>query len=66
MLFFIENVDRKLNHNKDCKFGHNTVSPKILNSNSIFLAPVTEDEALNVASKRKGKFSAGYGEIRES
>jgi hypothetical protein len=30
-----------------------------LNRNSMFLAPVTEDEVLNVTSKLKGKFSAG-------
>jgi hypothetical protein len=61
-------VDRTLNQNKDCIFGHDTVSNKILNSNSMnfmFLAPVTEDKVLNVTSKLKGKFSAGYDEIPE-
>jgi hypothetical protein len=37
----------------------------ILNSNSMFLTPITEDEALNVTCKLKGKFSAGYDEILE-
>jgi hypothetical protein len=50
-------VDRTLNQNKDYKLGHDTVSNKILNSNSIFLAPITEDEELNVTSKLEGKFS---------
>jgi hypothetical protein len=31
----------------------------------MFLAPVTEDEVLNVTSKLKGKSSAGYDEIPE-
>jgi hypothetical protein len=51
-----------LNQNKDCIFGHETVSNKILISNSLFLAPVTEDEVLNVTSKLKGKFYAGWDE----
>jgi hypothetical protein len=63
--FLIEKVDRMLNQNKDCKFGHDTVSNKILNSNSMFLAPITADEILNVTSKLEGKFSAGYDEIPE-
>jgi hypothetical protein len=58
-------VDRTFNQNKDCKSGHDTVSNKLLNSNSMFLAPVTEDEVLNVTSKLKGKFSVGCDEIRE-
>jgi hypothetical protein len=41
--FFLENMDRTLNQNKDCKFCHDTVSNKILNSNSTCLPPVTED-----------------------
>jgi hypothetical protein len=49
-------VDRTLNQNKDCKFGHGTVSNKILNSNSMFFAPVTEDEVLNITSILNGKF----------
>jgi hypothetical protein len=63
--FFVGNVDRVLNQNKDCKFGHDTVSNKISNSNSMFLAPITEDEILNVTIKLKGKFSVGYDEIPE-
>jgi hypothetical protein len=54
-----------LNHNQDCKFCHDTVSNKILNSNFMFLSPVTEDEVLNATNKLKGKFSVGYDEIRE-
>jgi hypothetical protein len=61
--FFIENVDRMLNQNKDCKFAHDTVSNKILIYNSMFLTSITEDEVLNVTSKLKGKFSVGYDEI---
>jgi hypothetical protein len=30
MPFFVENVDRTLNQNKDCKFGHDTASKKII------------------------------------
>jgi phosphoribosylformylglycinamidine (FGAM) synthase-like amidotransferase family enzyme len=37
-----------LNQNKDCKFGHDTVSKKIINSNSMILASIAEDEVLNV------------------
>jgi hypothetical protein len=40
-----------LNENKDCKSGHDTVSNKTLNSNSMFLSPITEDELLNITSK---------------
>jgi hypothetical protein len=58
-------VDRLLNQNKDSKFGHDTVNNKILNSSLMFLAPITEDEVLNVTSKLKGTFSAVYGEILE-
>jgi hypothetical protein len=29
----------------------------------MFLTPIAEDEVLNVTSKLKGKFSAGYDEI---
>jgi hypothetical protein len=54
-----------LNQNKGCKFGQDIVSKKILNSNSMFLAPVTEDEVLNVTSELKSKFSAGYDDIPE-
>jgi hypothetical protein len=54
-----------LNLNKDWKFGYDTVSNKILNSNSMFLAPITEDEVLNVTNKLKGKFSTVYDEILE-
>jgi hypothetical protein len=56
-------VDRLLNQNKNSKLYHDTVNNKILNSSSMFLAPVTEGEVLNVTSKLKGKFSAGYDEI---
>jgi phosphoribosylformylglycinamidine (FGAM) synthase-like amidotransferase family enzyme len=62
MHFLVENVDMMLNENKDCKFGHDTVRNKILNSNSMFLAEITEDEVLNVTNKLKGKFSMGYEE----
>jgi cytoskeletal protein CcmA (bactofilin family) len=48
-------VDRTLNQNKDCKFGHDTVSNKILNSNTMFLTEITEDDVLHVNSKVKGK-----------
>jgi hypothetical protein len=58
-------VDRTLNQNKDCKFGHDTVNNKILNSNSMFLTQIAEDESLNVTCKLKGKFSVGYDEIQE-
>jgi predicted molibdopterin-dependent oxidoreductase YjgC len=54
-----------LNQSKVCKFGHDTVSNKILNQNAMFLTPVTENEALNVTSKLKGKFSADYDETPE-
>jgi hypothetical protein len=47
-----------LNQNKDSKFGHDTVNNKILNSNSMFLAPITEDEVLYVTSKLHDKLSA--------
>jgi hypothetical protein len=60
--FFVENVDRLLKQNK---FGHDTVSNKILNSNSMFLALISEDEVLKVTNKLKGKFSASYDEILE-
>jgi hypothetical protein len=63
--FFIENVDRPINRNKDCKFGHDTASNKIINFNSIFLAPITEGEVLNVTSKLRGKFLAAYDETPE-
>jgi hypothetical protein len=56
MNFFIGTVDRLLNQNKDCKFGHDTVNNKILNSSSMFLTPFTEDEVLNVTSKLKVNF----------
>jgi hypothetical protein len=42
---------------------HDIVNNKILNCSSMFLAPVTVDDVLNVASKLKGKFSAVYDEI---
>jgi hypothetical protein len=41
------------------------ISNKILNSNSMFLAPVTEDEVLNLTSKLERNFSAAYDEISE-
>jgi hypothetical protein len=49
-----------LNQSKDSKFGHDTVNNKILISDSVFIAPVTDYEVLNVTSKLKGKFSAGW------
>jgi hypothetical protein len=52
-----------MNNNKDCKFSYDTVSNIISHSNSMFLAPITEDEILNVNITVKGKFSAGYDEI---
>jgi hypothetical protein len=66
MLFFEEIADRLLNQNMDSKFGPDTINNRILNCNSMFLAPITEDEVLNVTSKLKGKFSAGYGHILET
>jgi hypothetical protein len=60
-----ENVDRMVNLNKDCKYGHTPVRNIKHNPNSMFLAPVTEDEVLNVTSKLKGKFAAGCDEIPE-
>jgi hypothetical protein len=63
--FFVENVDRSLNQNMDCKSGQDSISNKILNPNSMFLAPITEDEVLKVTSELNSKFSAGYDEIPE-
>jgi hypothetical protein len=54
-----------VNVNKDCKYGHTPARNIKRDPNSMFLAPVTEDEVLNVNSKLKGKFSVGYGEILE-
>jgi hypothetical protein len=54
-----------LNHNKDCKCCRDTISNKILNSNSLFLSQITEDGVLNATSKLEGKFSAGYDAILE-
>ena len=42
---------------------HDTVNNKILNYSSMFLPTNTLDEVLNVTSKLKGNFSAGYDEI---
>jgi hypothetical protein len=56
--FFVNNVDRTLNQNNDCKFGHVTVSNEMINSSSPFLAPFTEDEIVNVTIKPKDEFSA--------
>jgi hypothetical protein len=63
--FFVENVDKMLNENNGYNFGHDTVNNKILKSNSVFLAPVTEERVLNVTSKLKDKFSAGWLKIPE-
>jgi hypothetical protein len=63
--FLVEIVDKMLNENKGYNFGHDTVNNKILRSNSVFLAAVTEEEVLNVTSKLKDKFSAGWLEIPE-
>jgi hypothetical protein len=49
-------VDRLLNQNKDSKFGHDTINNKILNSSSMFLTSITEDEVLNVTSKQMVNF----------
>jgi hypothetical protein len=49
-----------LNQNKDCKFGHVTVSNKI----KFEFLPVTKD-VLNETGKLKGKFSVDYYEIPE-
>jgi hypothetical protein len=49
-------VDRTFNQNKDSKFGRDTVNNKILNSNSMCLAPITEGEVLNVTCKVRGKY----------
>jgi hypothetical protein len=61
--FFIENVDRMINVNKDQNHRCVSFSNITHNRNSMFLVPVTEDEVQKVTSKLKGKFSAGYDEI---
>jgi hypothetical protein len=63
--FFIGNVDRMVNLHMECKYGHSCARNIKHNPNSIFLAPVTEEEVSNVTSKLKGKLSAGYDEIPE-
>jgi hypothetical protein len=63
--FFVDNVDRMVNLNKECKYGHTSARNMKHNPNSMFLATVTEEEVLNVTSKRKGKLSAGYNDIPE-
>jgi hypothetical protein len=49
-------VDSLLNQNKDSKFGHGTIYNEILNFSSMFLAPVTEDEVLNLAAVKHTTF----------
>jgi hypothetical protein len=63
--FSVDHVDRMVNINKDCKYGHTPASNIKHTPNSMFLAPVTEEEVLNVTSKLKGKLSAGYNDIPE-
>jgi hypothetical protein len=62
--FFVCSMDRRLNKNKNGKFGYVTVSNEMLNLNYMFFAPVAEAKALN-DSKLKGKFSAGYNKLPE-
>jgi hypothetical protein len=52
-----------VNQNKDHKPDY--VCNNTSFSNSIFLAPVTEGEGLNMTSNLRGKLSAGYDEIPE-
>jgi exonuclease III len=61
--FFVENVDRMINVNKDQNHEYVSLSNITQNPNSMFLVPVTEEEVLKITSKLKGKISAGYDEI---
>jgi hypothetical protein len=63
--YFVDNVDRMLNLSKVYKQGHVPVNNIIHNPHSMFLVPVTEEDAQKVTSKLKGKYSAAYDEIPE-
>jgi hypothetical protein len=63
--FFVEVAGKMLNQNKDRKPDCVPVCDNTWLSNSIFLAPFTEEEVLNVISNLKGKLSAGYDKILE-
>jgi hypothetical protein len=61
--FFVNSVDKLIHSNKNCKIGRVTTNDVTQNPNVLFLAPVTEEEVLQVTSKVKTKISAGYDEI---
>jgi hypothetical protein len=63
--FFVEVAGKMLNQNKNCKPDYVAVCENTSLSILIFLAPVTEEEVLNVISNLKGELSAGYDKIPE-
>jgi hypothetical protein len=63
--FFVNSVVKLIYLNENCKIDYTTSNDVIKNPNEIFLAPVTEEEDLQVTSKLKTKKSMGIDEIRD-
>ncbi|PNF41670.1 hypothetical protein B7P43_G06970 [Cryptotermes secundus] len=53
---FVEIVDRMCTHTKD-------IRQVCVPANKMFVAPITEEEVLNVTGKLKNKYSSGFDEI---
>jgi hypothetical protein len=58
-VFFVDNLDRMINLNKDCIYGYVLASNTIHNPNSTFLAPVTQEEVQKSDQQTKRKILCG-------
>jgi hypothetical protein len=61
--FFVNSIGKLIHSNKNCKIAHTARNNVTQNPNVLFLAPATEEKALQIAKKLKMKSSAGYDEI---
>jgi hypothetical protein len=61
--FFLHSADKLIYLNTNCKTDYATTNDAIQNPNMLFLAPVTEEEVLQVSSKLKIKITADFDMI---
>lgn len=63
---FVEIVDRMCTHTKNIRQVRVPANTIPRNANTMFVAPITEEEVLNVTGKLKNKHSSGFDEIPAS